>query len=76
VGKIVYIKKINQSKLLVKCNFIAFFVNPFAIFLKPSLGGRQTPQSLRDSSPFMGAFQTRKPSLKGKVANRRFDGRV
>ena len=39
-------------------------------------GRRQTPQSLCDSSPFMGAFQTRKPSLKGKVANRRFDGRV
>ena len=36
----------------------------------------ETPQSLRDSSPFMGAFSTRKPSLKGKVANRRFDGRV
>ena len=35
-----------------------------------------TPQSLRDSSPFMGAFPNRKPSLKGKVANRRFDGRV
>ena len=59
----------NLVKLLVKCNFIAFFVNPFAIFLKPSLGGRQTPQSLRDSSPFMGAFQTRTPSLKGKVAS-------
>ena len=24
----------NLVKLLVKCNFIAFFVNPFAIFLK------------------------------------------
>ena len=30
----------NLVKLLVKCNFIAFFVNPFAIFLKPSIGGR------------------------------------
>ena len=26
----------NLVKLLVKCNFIAFFVNPFAIFLKSS----------------------------------------
>ena len=66
----------NRVKLLSKRNYIAFFGNPFAIFLKPSLGGRQTPQSLRDSSPFMGAFQTRKPSLKGKVALRSNDGRV
>ena len=45
----------NRVKLLSKRNYIAFFGNPFAIFLKPSLGGRQTPQSLHDSSPFMGA---------------------
>ena len=32
-------------------------------------GRRQTPQSLCDSSPFMGAFPNRKPSLKGKVAS-------
>ena len=58
-------------------NFIFLF--PSSVSLRSTLSRSrriQTHQSLRDSSPFMGAFPNRKPSLKGKVANRRFDGRV
>ena len=80
------IKKFLQIPLfhLEKLNLIRFIKTLIKGFTPHQLrfaqhllhGRRQTPQSLRDSSPFMGAFQTRKPSLKGKVANRRFDGRV
>ena len=81
-----FLKKFLQTPLfrLEELNLIRFIKTLIKEFTPHPLrfaqhllhGRRQTPQSLCDSSPFMGAFQTRKPSLKGKVANRRFDGRV
>ena len=35
-----------KPKLLIKCNYIAFFGTPFAMLLKPSLGGRLINKTL------------------------------
>ena len=72
-----------QSKLSSKCNFIAFFVKSHLLcrkgFCLLPRGEGVTQVTDEEFYPYSFPEPSHlplKPSLKGKVANRRFDGRV